>query len=104
MDVSWQVQCFFLGYQFLEWRLDAHPYYCGIVWGEWNDLTVNGCTTTNFVGHIWYIHQVIAFVKYEGTDLYAMATTLHSIIDCEPLKIIRVHESTCFGHVMSKAH
>jgi hypothetical protein len=50
------------------------------------------------------LHRVIAFVKDEGTYFCAMATTLHSIIDCEPLKIFRVHEGTCFGHVMSKAH
>jgi hypothetical protein len=28
---------------------------------------------------------------------------MHSIIDYEPLKIFRVYEGTCFGHVMSKA-
>jgi hypothetical protein len=50
------------------------------------------------------LHQVIAFVKDEGTNLCAMATTLHSIVDCEPLKILKVYEGTCFGHVMSKAH
>jgi hypothetical protein len=49
------------------------------------------------------LHRVIAFVKYEGTNLSAMATTLHSIIDCEPLNILRVYEGTCLGHVMSKA-
>jgi hypothetical protein len=48
-------------------------------------------------------HQVIAFVKDENTYLFVMATTLHSIIDCEPLKILRVYEGTCFRHVMSKA-
>jgi hypothetical protein len=32
-----------------------------------------------------------------------MATTLHSIIDCEPMKFFRVYEGTCFGHVMSSA-
>jgi hypothetical protein len=32
-----------------------------------------------------------------------MATTLQSIVDCEPLKLLKVHEGTCFGHVMSKA-
>jgi hypothetical protein len=30
-----------------------------------------------------------------------MVTTLHSMIDCEPMKIFRVYEGTCFGHVMS---
>jgi hypothetical protein len=33
-----------------------------------------------------------------------MEVALHSIIDCEPLKILRVYEGTCFGHVMSKAY
>ncbi len=49
------------------------------------------------------LHQVIAFVKYEGTNLFVMATTMHSIIDYEPLKIFKVYEGTCFGHLMSKA-
>jgi hypothetical protein len=31
-----------------------------------------------------------------------MVATLHSIIDCEPLKILRVYKGTCFRHVMSK--
>ncbi len=48
---------------------------------------------------------MIAFVKDEGTNLATiMATTLHSIIDCEPLKILRVYETTCIGHVMAKAY
>jgi hypothetical protein len=46
---------------------------------------------------------MIAFVKDEGTNLVTMATTLHSIIDCEPMKIFRVYEGTCFGHVMFNA-
>jgi hypothetical protein len=49
------------------------------------------------------LHQVIAFVKDEGTNLSIMVTTMHSIINYEPLKILRVYEGTCFGHVMSKA-
>jgi RPA family protein len=32
-----------------------------------------------------------------------MAITLHSIIDYEPLNILKVYEGTCFVHVMSKA-
>jgi hypothetical protein len=28
--------------------------------------------------------------------------TLHFIINCEPLKIFKVYEGTCFGHVMFK--
>ncbi len=33
-----------------------------------------------------------------------MATTLHSIINYEPLKIRRVYEGTWFGHMASKAY
>jgi hypothetical protein len=33
-----------------------------------------------------------------------MAIALCSIIDCEPLKILKVYEGTCFGRVMSKAY
>ncbi len=43
------------------------------------------------------------FVKIESINLVAMPTTLHFIIDCEPLKSFRVYEGTWFGHVMSKA-
>jgi hypothetical protein len=51
------------------------------------------------------VHQVIAFVKDESTNLATiMATTLHSIIDYEPLKILTVYESTCIGHVLAKAY
>jgi hypothetical protein len=50
------------------------------------------------------LHRVIAFVKEEGTNLSTLVTILHSIINCEPLKIHRVYEGTCFGHVMSKAY
>jgi hypothetical protein len=31
-----------------------------------------------------------------------MATTLQSIIEYEPLKLLQVHEGICFGHVMFK--
>lgn len=49
------------------------------------------------------LHQVIAFVKDEGSNLTIMATILQSIVDCEPLKLLRVYDGTCFGHLMSKA-
>jgi hypothetical protein len=52
---------------------------------------------------IGLLHQVIAFVKDEGINLSTMVVAMHSIIDYEPLKILRVYEGTCFGHVMSKA-
>jgi len=48
------------------------------------------------------IHCVIAFVKDEGNNLTTMASTLCSIIGFEPLKLIKVYESTYFKHVMSK--
>jgi hypothetical protein len=32
-----------------------------------------------------------------------MTTSLQFIVDYKPLKISWVYESTCFGHVMSKA-
>jgi hypothetical protein len=51
------------------------------------------------------LHQVITFMKDEDTNLATiMATTLHSIINYEPLKILRVYESTCIEHVMAKAY
>jgi hypothetical protein len=50
------------------------------------------------------LHQVIAFGKDEGTNLITMATTLHFVIDYEPLKIFNVYEGTCYEHVMFKAY
>jgi hypothetical protein len=44
---------------------------------------------------------VIAFVKYEGINF---VVGLHFIIDCEPFKIRRVYEGTCFEHVVFKAY
>jgi len=40
------------------------------------------------------LHWVIVFIKKEGINLINMATTLHSIIDYEPLKIFKVCEGT----------
>jgi len=42
-------------------------------------------------------------VKNESNNLIVMAPTLRPIIDCEFLKIIKVYEGMCFGHVMFKA-
>ncbi len=52
---------------------------------------------------IGLLHRVITFVKDEGTNMSTMVATMHSIINYEPLKILRVYEGTSFGHVMSKA-
>jgi hypothetical protein len=49
------------------------------------------------------LHWVIAFVKDESANFFTMVVVLHSIIDCEPLKILKVYEGTYFEHVMSKA-
>jgi hypothetical protein len=49
------------------------------------------------------LHRIIAFVKDENINLSTMVTTMCSIINYEPLKILRVYEGTCFGHVTSKA-
>jgi hypothetical protein len=32
-----------------------------------------------------------------------MAVVLLSVVDCEPLKLLKVYEGICFGHVMYKA-
>jgi hypothetical protein len=49
------------------------------------------------------MHRMIAFVKDEGSNLMSMAISLHSIVDCCPLKLQRVYKGTCFGHIMFKA-
>jgi hypothetical protein len=48
------------------------------------------------------MHCVIAFVKDKVNNLTTMAFTSCSIIGFEPLKLIKVYESTYFKHVMSK--
>jgi hypothetical protein len=60
---------------------------------------------------LWYLlekfgllHWMIVFVKDEGINLTIMVVVLHSIIDYEPLKILKVYEGTCFRHVMFKAY
>jgi hypothetical protein len=45
------------------------------------------------------MHHAIAFMKNESKNLIAMVLALHSIINCEPLKLIKVYEGMCFGHV-----
>jgi len=46
-------------------------------------------------------HHVIAFAKDEGTNLTSMTITLHFIN--QPLKLQKVYEGMCFGHIMSNA-
>ncbi len=48
------------------------------------------------------MHRMITFVKDEGNNLMSMATTLCSIVDCHLLKLQRVCEGMCFGHIMFK--
>jgi hypothetical protein len=50
------------------------------------------------------MHCMITFVKDEGINLMSMATTLHSTVDCHPLKLQWVYEGMCFGRIMSKAY
>ncbi len=60
-----------------------------------------------FIGKVWFsLHQVIMFVNDECTNITTIATPLHSIINCKPLKIFKVYEYTFFFlHMMeSKAY
>jgi hypothetical protein len=61
---------------------------------EVNETTksIDGCTILVFVKEIWFVALGDCLCKYEGNNLTTMATTLHSIIDCEPLKSLRVYE------------
>ncbi len=49
------------------------------------------------------MHNLSAYVKEKGNNLTTTTSTLCSIIDFEPLRFIKVHEGTCFKHVMFKA-
>jgi len=48
------------------------------------------------------VHNVIAYLKNESINLTTMVFALHSNIDCQPLKFLKVYEGTCFRHVMFK--
>jgi hypothetical protein len=50
------------------------------------------------------MHHAIAFVKDKGNNLTTMAIALCFIIDCEPLKLIKVYEGTCLEHAMYKVY
>jgi len=50
------------------------------------------------------MHRVITLVKDESNNLMFMAIALHSIIGYHLFKIEWIYESTCFGHIMSKAY
>jgi len=43
------------------------------------------------------MYHVITFMKDEGSNLSTMATTLHSIIICQPLKPNHVYEIHVLG-------
>jgi hypothetical protein len=69
---------------------------------ETNGSSVMALQLQSLLENFGLIHQVIIFVKDEGNNLGIIATTLHSIIDCELLKLLQVYEGTCFGHVVFK--
>ncbi len=49
------------------------------------------------------MHHLTAYVNEKGNNLMTTTSTSCSIIDFEPLRFIKVHEGTCFKHVMFKA-
>jgi hypothetical protein len=58
--------------------------------------------TTSIANFFGLIHFVIDFVKDEDSNLGCRVTTLRSIIEYEPLKLLWIYEVICFGHVMFK--
>jgi hypothetical protein len=47
--------------------------------------------------------KIIAYVKNEGSNLNAMIIELKHVVNCESLGLEERFQSTCFGHVFSKA-
>ncbi len=84
--------------------MGAHAYYSRVVWSEQDNWVVHGYTTLAVVGEVWFVALSTCICKVWNIILIVMAIALHSIIDCEPLKILRVYEGTCFEHVMSEAY
>ncbi len=46
--------------------------------------------------------KISCYVKYEGTNLGTMITTLKSIISCEAFNLLAPFDGACFGHAMNK--
>ncbi len=46
--------------------------------------------------------KILCYVKYEGTNLGTMITTLKSIISCEALNLLAPFDGACFGYAMNK--
>jgi hypothetical protein len=47
--------------------------------------------------------KIIAYVKYEGSNLNAMITVLKVVVNYEFLGLKEKFQGTCFGHGFSKA-
>ncbi len=51
-----------------------------------------------------FMHHVITFMEDEGNNLTSMVMALHeSVINYQTLKLQKVYEGMCFGHIMFKA-
>ncbi len=58
----------------------------------------------SLLGKYDLMHHVITFMKDEGSNLRSMVVALHeSVVDYQPLKLQKVYEGMCFGHIMFKA-
>jgi hypothetical protein len=44
--------------------------------------------------------KVIMYVKDEGANLISFTIALTYIVSCEPLQLLQLFASFCFGHVM----
>ncbi len=82
--------------------MDTYACYYGLIWMKKTNEQNMIIQLESLFSKFRLIHHVIAFVKDEGNNLTTMASTLHCIIDCEPLRLIKVDEGTWFEHVMSK--
>jgi hypothetical protein len=90
MDVSWRGRYFCFGYQFLEQQLVPMT-TMGLF--EMNETIRHSMAIQLQVllDKFGLLHLVITFVKDEGINLSAMAIVMHSLIDYEPLKILKVY-------------
>ncbi len=48
-------------------------------------------------------NKIITYVKDEGSYLYFMTIVLKFVVKCEVLGLDESFQSSCFGHVLSKA-
>ncbi len=54
------------------------------------------------VGQVWFMENIVAYVKDEGSNVKTMIVTLKSTISCGYFGLKKSFQDTCFGHAFEK--